>query len=173
MYARLHGVSLHWLAAVLGALALPAGTAAQAVPISAGEAVNGQLQASDPALADGSHYDLYAFRGVAGQRIRITLRSGAFDAYLSGGRMNGTTFVAESSDDDGAGGTDAQLTITIGDSGSYTIRASSYEGGKTGAYTLMVEQVAAAQWVSPEGGPVQSPRVPKTWYRLAPHGLGQ
>jgi hypothetical protein len=123
--------------------ALPFAASAQATPISAGQAVNGQLQTSDPVLADGSHYDLYAFRGVAGQQIRVTLRSGAFDAYLSGGRMDGSSFVAEVSDDDGAGGTDAQLTVTVGNSGSYVIRATSYEGSETGAYTIRVEQVAA------------------------------
>ena len=143
MNARVGGFRLVWSAALLVALMVPARSSAQAVPIGAGQAVNGQLQASDPVLQDGSHYDLYAFRGVAGQQIRVTMRSGVFDAYLSGGRMNGSSFVAESSDDDGAGGSDAQLTVTIGDSGSYVIRATSYEGGKTGSYTLMVEQVAA------------------------------
>jgi hypothetical protein len=140
MYASARRASLLLVAALF---ALPLAASAQLTPIGAGQAVNGQLQASDPVLADGSHYDLYAFRGVAGQQIRVTLRSGAFDAYLSGGRMDGSSFVADTSDDDGAGGSDAQLTVTVGNSGSYVIRATSYEGGETGAYTLMVEQVAA------------------------------
>jgi hypothetical protein len=44
------------LAAALSALPLAA--SAQSTPIGAGQAVNGQLQASDPVLQDGSHYDL-------------------------------------------------------------------------------------------------------------------
>ena len=103
MNARVGGDRLVLSAALLAALAMPVRSSAQALPIGAGEAVNGQLQTSDPVLGDGSYYDLYAFRGVAGQRIRITMRSGAFDAYLSGGHMEGRSFVAEVSDDDGAG----------------------------------------------------------------------
>jgi hypothetical protein len=117
-----------------------ASASAQALPIRAGEAAGGRLESSDPLLPDGSRYDLYSFNGQPGMRIRIVLRSRAFDAYLSGGRMEADSFVAEASDDDSAGGTDAALSITVGSSGSYAIRVTSYEGGKLGAYTLMVEQ---------------------------------
>ena len=34
-------------------------------------------------LDDGSHYDIYTFSGPAGQRVRITLRSDDFDAFLA------------------------------------------------------------------------------------------
>lgn len=63
MHASARRASRTWVAALLAAL-LPSAVDAQAVPISAGQAVNGQLQASDPVLADGSHYDLYTFRST-------------------------------------------------------------------------------------------------------------
>jgi hypothetical protein len=108
-------------------------------PIAAGQTVNGTLAASDPLLDDGSHYDLYEYRGRAGDRIRITMRSSAFDAYLAGGVLQGGDLSVADTNDDGGGGTDSQLTVTVEASGVYVIRANSLSSGQTGAYTLSVE----------------------------------
>jgi hypothetical protein len=90
-------------------------------------------------MEDGSHFHIYVYRGSPGQRLTLTLRSEAFDAYLSSGLLNGTSFVDEASDDDGGGGTDAMLVVTVGPSGDLVIRANSLEGGETGDYTLTVD----------------------------------
>jgi hypothetical protein len=105
-----------------------------------GETVQGRLEASDPLLTDGSRYELYLYRGQAGELLTLTLRSSEFDAFLSGGRIEGASFVSEATDDDGAGETDARLSVTVGSSGTYAIQVKSYEAGETGAYTLMLEQ---------------------------------
>jgi len=128
-----------------GAYTLEVQAAAPAPPvrtsgtIAVGQTVRGTLDASDPKADDDSHYDLWNFRGTAGQKITITLRSSDFDAYLGWGRMNGSEWTHMESDDDGAGGTDARLEVTVGQAGVYTIRANTLSGGETGAYTLEVQ----------------------------------
>ena len=108
-------------------------------PIRVGQTLRGELTATDRKAGDGSHYDLYTFRGRRGERVTFTLRSPAFDAYLAVGRMEGGEFEAIESDDDRAGGTDARVTITFAEAGDYRVRANSLSQGETGAYTLTAE----------------------------------
>lgn len=106
--------------------------------VGSNQTVSGQLDSSDPALADGTFYDLWRFQGRAGQRIRVTLRSSDFDAYVAFGSMSGGEFEAVETDDDSAGGTDAMIELTLTASGEYAIRANSLSKA-TGRYTLTVE----------------------------------
>ncbi|HEX2092004.1 MAG TPA: hypothetical protein VHG28_06355, partial [Longimicrobiaceae bacterium] len=112
---------------LLGAalLAVAPGLAAAQRTISVGQTVSGRLEASDPTLSDNSYYDEYVYTARAGERLTITLRSSDFDAYLNWGRRNGSTFESVDTDDDGAGGTDSQLQVTVGSAGTYVIRANS------------------------------------------------
>ena len=113
---------------------------AQVSAIGVGQTVDGRLEAGDPRLEDDSHYDLYLFRGTPGERITITLRSDDFDAYLAWGTWDGTSFSEERANDDGGGGTDARLGVTISEDGSYALRANSLSSDETGSYTLSVER---------------------------------
>ncbi len=128
-----------------GAYTLEVQAAAPAPPvrssgnIAVGQTVRGTLDSSDPQADDQSYYDIWTFRGTAGQKITITLRSSDFDAYLGWGRMSGSDWQHMESDDDGAGGTDARLEVTVGQTGVYAIRANTLSGGETGAYTLEVQ----------------------------------
>jgi len=126
-----------------------------AVPVSAqpsiqmGQTVSGSLSGDDPTLDDNSHYDVYTFRATAGQRVRVTLRSDDFDAYLAVGRISGGECQDEcETDDDGAGGTDSQVDFTPSTSGVYQIRANSLSEGETGSYRLSLEAGPARR----EGG---------------------
>jgi hypothetical protein len=101
-----------------------------------GQTVSGSLDSTDPEMGDGSYYDLYRVTLRAGETIVVTLRSSAFDAYLSVGRMVGGEFEEGDSDDGGAGGTDARVTLVAAEAGEYYIRANSLGGGQTGSYTL-------------------------------------
>ncbi|HET7233645.1 MAG TPA: PPC domain-containing protein [Longimicrobium sp.] len=116
------------------------GSAARATEIRAGAAVSGSLDTSDPLAGDGSHFDDYVYHGRAGERLVISLRSSAFDTYLSVATTAGGSPSQGTSDDDGAGGTDSQVTLTLPSDGDYVIRANSLEGGATGAYTLQVQK---------------------------------
>ncbi|HYW09574.1 MAG TPA: DUF4344 domain-containing metallopeptidase [Longimicrobium sp.] len=145
------------LAAVLVA-ALPAAAAAQpGTAIRAGQAISGSLSASDSRMDDGSYYDQYVYRGRPGEQVVITMRSGAFDTFLAGGRIVSGTFAPDGSDDDGAGGTDSQLTVAVGSGGVLVIRANSLEAGSTGAYTIEVASSGGGGTVPATPRPTPAP----------------
>ncbi|WP_431475649.1 PPC domain-containing protein [Massilia eburnea] len=71
--------------------------------------------------------------------MTITLASSSFDAYLY--LRDGSGNVV-SSNDDGGGGTNSRISYTLpaGAWGNYTIEATSYYSGRSGAYTLTFTQ---------------------------------
>jgi hypothetical protein len=111
------------------------------VPVRVGQTVRGTLQEGSAVEDDGSFYDLYLVSGAAGERVVIEMRSGDFDAYLVGGRLVNGAFEALEEDDDGAGGTDARLEVTLDGSGRYAVLANAFLAGETGAYTLSVQRL--------------------------------
>lgn len=105
--------------------------------INFSQTINGSLSTSDCANA-GKYYDAYTFSGTAGQQIIVSQNSTAFDTYLyllnSGGQV-----IAEN--DDGGGGTNSRIpdgsgNFTLPANGTYTIRASAFTAGATGAYSI-------------------------------------
>ncbi|HEX8686331.1 MAG TPA: hypothetical protein VF654_07505, partial [Pyrinomonadaceae bacterium] len=126
------------------AAALAAAPAAAQQFIRVGQTVSGRLDGSDLRLDDGSYYEVWSYRGRAGERLTVTLRSGDFDAYLAFGRLSGGECEGDcETDDDGAGGTDARITATLPADGVYGIRVNTLGEGETGDYTLSVEAAAA------------------------------
>src|SRR6185295_7896839 len=97
----------------LGRLRLPS--------IAAGQTVNGQLSTSDFLRTDDNTYvDGYTYAGRSGERLTITMRSSAFDSWLVFDDPNGPM---RENDDDGAGGNDSQITVTLPHDGNYVIVA--------------------------------------------------
>jgi S1-C subfamily serine protease len=98
-----------------------------------GNAIAAVLNASDNTLPDGSYYKAYQFQGEAGQSVVIEMRGNGIDPYLvlfdSTGRK-----IAE--DDDGGGGKNARIAVTLPSTGRYTLYANSYEVGQTGSFTI-------------------------------------
>ncbi len=90
-------------------------------------------------IADDSFFHIYEFEGQAGDEITITMRgTGGLDAYIGLVDPN-DDIIAE--DDDSAGGTDAQIAITLPESGTYAIIATRNgidAGTTTGNYTLEI-----------------------------------
>lgn len=133
-----------------GAYALDLELAAEAAPpaasrslgghpeIAIGQIVRGALESGDEKLADDSYADTYRFSGTAGQRVLVTLKSEAFDAYLSVGRPENGRFAEIESDDDGGDGTDSQLELSLPGTGEYLVRANTLMEGETGAYVLQL-----------------------------------
>jgi hypothetical protein len=123
-----------------------------------GQTLNGRLDSSDPVLGDNSHYEIYSYRGRPGDQVLVTMRSGDFDAYLAVGSMLGEAFQSDESNDDGGGGTDAQILATLGVDGVLAIRANSLGAGETGAFTLNVASVSGggASPPAPPGARVAS-----------------
>ncbi len=108
----------------------PCETAAQ---IALGETVNGSLTSSDCRLDDSSYADFYVFNATEGQQITINLSSGAFDTYLGLANETGT-FLME--DDNGGGGTNSRITVTLPATGLYVILANSFFPNTFGSYSL-------------------------------------
>ncbi len=98
-----------------------------------GNAIAAVLTASDSTLPDGSYYKAYQFQGQAGQSVVIEMRGNGIDPYLVLFDATGRK-VAE--DDDGGGGKNARLIVTLPSTGRYTLYANSYEVGQTGSFTI-------------------------------------
>lgn len=109
--------------------------------VALGAVIAGTLAEGDGVNDQGRRADRYRFAGQAGQRLRATLTSGAFDTYLSLFREGSTEALAE--DDDGVGdGTDSRLTVTLPADGVYVLEARSFESASSGAYELKLEEAA-------------------------------
>jgi hypothetical protein len=112
--------------------------------IRLGQTINGTLDANDPKDTDDSSFDQYVYHGHAGEHLTITMKSSAFDSYLHFGRLVSGTYTESQSDDDSAGGNDAQITVTLPSDGDYAIRANSLLSSASGAYTITVATGGAA-----------------------------
>jgi len=105
--------------------------------ITQGQTVNGQLSPGDFLLTDDNTWaDGFFYDGREGERITVTLRSTAFDAWLVVDDPNGPL---RETNDDGAGGNDARITVTLPHDGRYMIVANSLRRGATGGYSLSVQ----------------------------------
>jgi hypothetical protein len=109
-------------------------------PIALGQTVSGTIESADPETDGGQYFHQYAVTAQPGERIRITLRSSTFDAYLTWGRLVGNALEGTTTDDDSAGGTDSQLDVIVPREGTYVIRVHSLGARETGAYQLSVDR---------------------------------
>jgi hypothetical protein len=122
---------------------LPTPVTAAPIALALGRQVSGTLTETDPTLeSDDSHYDLYTFDAKRGQRLEIQMKSSDVDAFLAWGRLKDGEFDPDETDDDGGGGTDARLRVTVPEDGRYVIRANTALPAQTGAYTLVVQERA-------------------------------
>ena len=104
--------------------------------IGIGQTLGGSLATTDcrsPLRGSGFYADRHTFSGVAGQQITVSLSSSAFDTYLyllgPGGQ-----FLTQ--DDDGGGGTNSRIVITLPSTGTYTIESTSFPQNVIGSYSL-------------------------------------
>ncbi len=124
---------------------LLAGSAHAQTSIRLGQSVNGTLTSSTPKADDGTPFDLYTYRGRAGDRVRIRMDSASFDAYLAAGTVAGPGCSEDCVyNDDGGGGTNSLLTATVPASGVLQIRANSIGASDAGDYTLSVTEAPPA-----------------------------
>lgn len=112
----------------------------QTRPITAGEAMTGELDEADAILeADQSYYELWTYQGHEGEQLRINMDAEDFDTFVAIGQMNGGEFEEIATMDDGGEGTNSLLEVTLPSDGEYVIRANSFSAEETGTYTLRVE----------------------------------
>ena len=107
--------------------------------VESGRPVEGYLSESDPTLDDGHPFHLYTYEGRRGERLVITLRSDEFDPYLVIGTPGGRHGIgsALARDDDGGGGRNSRIEVTLPSDGEYVIRVNPMLNG-TGRYVLDV-----------------------------------
>lgn len=108
-----------------------------------GDTARGSLTDTDAIAEDGSYYDAYAFQVAEGEKLRITMVSNDFDAFLEVGRDGdgeGGAWESLVSDDDSLSDTHAKIEWTAETGGTYVLRARSFAQGQLGAYALTVER---------------------------------
>lgn len=111
---------------------------AQTIPVD-GDPISGRLTVQSNVLpGDSSYYDAYTFQGSRGQQVEITMTSRQLDSYLILLAPNGTDLAQ---DDDGAGGTNSKIQVTLPEDGTYTILANSYAPWEVGAYNLSLSNL--------------------------------
>jgi hypothetical protein len=109
-------------------------------PVEAGAQVTARLGVDDAVLERGIHYQEWVYQGRSGERVRVRMRSGDFDSYLSLGREgpDGQYEELAWNDDAPDDGLNSLIEFTLPGEGPYLIRARSFSGGATGEYTLEV-----------------------------------
>lgn len=112
--------------------------------IRLGQSLQGQLDSGSLKLDDGSYYDLYRYDSPGNESIIVTLSSSDFDAYLMVGTFENNVFNDIDTDDDGGGGTDSRLEVTLSTSGTYYFRANTVAAEETGSYTIRLESASGS-----------------------------
>ncbi|MGD2154917.1 MAG: hypothetical protein PVG79_16755 [Gemmatimonadales bacterium] len=102
-----------------------------------GGAVDGYLTLDDPLTADGRHGQAWALEGRAGEIYVIELISDDFDAYLY---FAGPGLSEPLTDDDGAGGFNSRIRVSLPETGTYRIIASALDSGSSGEFQLVVNR---------------------------------
>ena len=103
--------------------------------IEVGDVVTGTLEAGDDLDVDGAYLDRFALEVNEDGTVTITLTSDDFDAWLW---LLEEDESVVASDDDGAGGLNSEISMSL-DQGCYLIDATSLGEGETGDYTLEVD----------------------------------
>jgi hypothetical protein len=111
--------------------------------IGIGQTLSGALSTTDcrSALRGTDFFaDRHTFSGAAGQQVTVTLSSSSFDTYLY---LLGPAGQLLAQDDDGGGGINSRIIITLPSTGAYTVESTSFSPNTTGSYTLSVRGAAS------------------------------
>jgi len=101
--------------------------------------------APDPGGGGGTFYsDAFLIVLFNGQSVTFTETSTAFDAYLTLFRADQTAATVVAENDDGAGGTNAQIVYTSIQNAVYILDVGTAPTGATGAYSLSVSAITGA-----------------------------
>jgi plastocyanin len=102
--------------------------------LTVGSEYTGALSAADFMSLDDRYLEAWSLEGRAGQNVTVDLLSDSFDPTVY---VVGPGFPTTQWSDDGAGGCNARLSVTLLEDGTYTVVASAYSG-ETGTYILRV-----------------------------------
>lgn len=133
---------------VLATQAPLSGQDPQAVPdsLSLAAPLSGVLSASDTVDSPGDLARIIPLQVPPGTRLRLSLESGDFDAYLALVDLQEGYFFSLAENDDAAGlaaPTDAQVDYLTDEGVRYGVWVGSWEGEGTGSFTLTARTVPA------------------------------
>lgn len=109
-----------------------------------GSQLSGNLQTGDCEFADASLFDVFSFRGSAGDSVEIAVRSPAFDAFLIITDTDEQELGADDDSGGGANGTDAAIVIAFDEAGTVLLAANSSTAGQSGPYTITATRLLPA-----------------------------
>jgi len=117
--------------------------------IQVGAAVDGNLGADAPQSLSWGAFRVFRFQGEAGTRYVADARSPDFDAYLVLAHPVGGITEVMQEDDDGGEGTDARVTFTLEQSGTYLLVVRGWSSSASGRFTLALAEREAPPEVEP------------------------
>lgn len=133
----------------------PAGTTAAT---SAGTRTErGELAAGDRQLRSGEYADSFSMQFTPGTPVSIRVESRAFDTYLIVRSPSGRQ---QDNDDLQPGNLNSGIDIPAAEAGTYDVTVTSYRPGETGAYTLTATSGAGGATAAPTTPPM--PGTPTT-----------
>lgn len=107
--------------------------------LSDGDRLVGVLDESSPTM-DGSPFQMFTLDAQRGDRITVTMESPTLDSFL---RVVGPDGEVRENDD-GFGGRNAQLSISVDTPGIYEVFARGYWGDEYGVYSVSMEILDAS-----------------------------
>lgn len=117
------------------------------MPLVLGQWLSGTLGAGDDTLSDGSPADIWVYQGRRGETLTMVQKSDAVDSYLTFGPVTNGRWTWAEADNNGAGGKDSKLVVTLDSDGEYWVRPNALFSGK-GPYTLFVSSSRGDQPVA-------------------------
>ena len=139
--------------AAIGLVLLAAAPAWAQQALQPGGRIAGELRSGDTTLSSGEFVDSYVLDGRAGQRVVVRMNSTALDPYLL---MRGPANFKQENDDESQGVSSALLDVTLPANGRYTISATTYKPGESGAYTVSVGGAEAAPVATGKPGVIRA-----------------
>lgn len=132
---------------------VPAPAPVAGPPLVLGQPREGALLTEGPEMDDGDETVVYAAYTLAGrgERVRVTVRSGVFDAMLRVMRVGPRGETLVTSDDDAAGGTDAEVTFVA--DGTFRIYVRSVDPRDHGGFVIVAAPAPEATAARPRHGP--------------------
>lgn len=126
-------------------VAVEAPSMPEALDLSVGSRIRGELVENATSLADGSPFVDYELEASEGDRFRIEVTSGSFDTQVAVGTIEAREFTEIASNDDGGdpdlGSSDSRLVFSATSDGPFTVRVTPFSGEGTGEYTIEVTEL--------------------------------
>lgn len=113
-------------------------------PLRVGQTIRAAISQSDETYDSGKHFDGYEFQASRTERLQISVRSSAFDAYVAAYHLGPDSAVSVASDDDSGGGLDAQAEFDVVAGRQYVIFVNAVSETETlGDYVLRLQSASS------------------------------